>query len=126
MKTKKSEIRIPKIKDIEFRLNVPVYWSNPPNISYHSEFGKGIRKGVPFNTQVYIAHKEIQAEQIANVANKNGKIDHWLVENEIVSGINKKGNMCSVITTPIRKVEIEKEHPTKKNYVIIKGDYKKL
>ena len=124
---KKIESRITKVKeDLGFRLNVPVYWLNPPNISYDTDFAKGIRKGVPFNTQVYIAHKEIEAEEIVKVVNRSGKIDHWLVKNEILSGINKKGNMCSVKTTPIRKVEIEKKHPTKKDYVIIKGKYKKL
>lgn len=110
--------------DYEFR--VPVYWLNPVINSFNSSFAKAIRKGMPIEQEIYISHKEIDTDEVVKVANKNGEITHWLVENKILSGINKKGNSCLVKTTTIKIVEIEKEHPDKKGYVIIKRDTKKL
>jgi|APLow6443716910_1056828.scaffolds.fasta_scaffold33141_2 hypothetical protein len=68
--------------DLESRINVPVYWSNPIKNSHDSEIAKAIRKGIPLDMQVYIAHKEIEADEINNVINQSGKLDHWLVKSK--------------------------------------------
>ncbi|HCY75506.1 MAG TPA: hypothetical protein DHV28_06255 [Ignavibacteriales bacterium] len=113
-------------KEINFNFSVPVYWMNPVSETFNSSFAKALRKGLPIELEIYIINKEIDAEEVVKVANNKGEITYWLVKNEILSGINKKENRCLVKTTSVRKVEIEKEHPDKKGYVILKSDYKKL
>ena len=112
--------------EFDFKFGVPVYWLNPVNNPFNSDFGKALRKGLPIEQELYISHKEIEGDEVVKVLDNKGEITHWLVKNEILSGINKKGNRCGVRTTPIKKVEIEKEHPDKKGYVIIKSNYNKL
>lgn len=113
-------------KEVDFNFSVPIYWMNPVSENFNSNFAKALKKGLPIEQEIYIINKGIDAEEVVKVANNNGEITYWLVKNEILSGINKKENRCLVKTTSVKKVKIEKEHPDKKGYVILKGDYKKL
>ncbi len=112
--------------EFEFKFELPVYRLNPTNHSYNSDLAKMIRKGHPFEETFYIIGKGIDNKEIVKIINKKGNVIYWLMEYEILGGSNTNGNKCHVKTTPVKQVEIEKEHPDKKGYVILKGNYKKL
>jgi hypothetical protein len=126
-KIKEEALSMAKNKnELDFNLSVPVYWMNPVKNSFNSNFAKALRKGLPIEEEIIIAHKTIDTKEVVKVANDKGKLTYWLVENKILSGINEIGGRCFVKTTSVGKVEIEKEHPDKKGCVILKGNYKKL
>ena len=82
---------------------------------------KMIRKGHPFEETFYIIGKGIDNKEIVKIINKKGNVIYWLMEYEILGGSNTNGNKCHVKTTPVKQVEIEKEHPDKKGVCNIKG-----